>query len=408
MLCSILGSIWENFCRSCSFACNCPQTSNENTNNTEIVVMPDHMRMVTGPAGSSTNYLVGGTGEVATPNTMRTVRRLMERRSAANPELAEDNEEIKKISIYVKSFMKQLDCTMSEGWSRVETAAALCGINLRRRYRQESFTMEEALALDVKIAHIQKYGSGAAYLWELLKSNGLKYRADLEKLKDRNFITPGQLALFNERLPYCDLWTHESFSELELEHKEIFIAAAVNFGDDVLKKLNTKWTHGPGGSEKNIILEVENPGGHLDLSKLRTDTPQKSDDSDVKTSESDDSPKVDELIAGNSSPSPQVLWQAGGSKGAHPKKSSGLSQVSVRSHNLASSQTTSHENSPSLDVYEKKEGTLPQSAPPERSPQRLAAERVSRGPVSKTEGLPMHHLRREKAVVHLERKTKSP
>jgi hypothetical protein len=375
---------------------------------------------------------------------------MRERVERLGPEQQEDSAELKKIALYVKGFMRELDCDMSEGWSRVETAAALCGIFLRQRSRRDTFTLDEAETLHVEIKRIQHYGSGAAYLWELLKSNGLKYRSDLEALERSNFITSEQRIIFENKLPYCDLWKHENFNEVELEYKKIFFEAATKFGDDILRKLNTKWTRGPGGSEKDIILEIESKSGDkLDLTRLQLRGPfrsKSSDSADSKTPE--DSPVVDERFAGNS-PSPQIFWQPAGTKGSQPRKSSGLSTVTVRSGSLDSPQPQfmSHENSTSEEVFEKRDrwpsqnsDTQPpqpdrtspkpsthqdlreekrqqtsKSAPPEQSFKQPEKESARRPAVSKTVGLPSHHLplrkkdpHAPKTSIRIERKIRSP
>ena len=246
MSCAALGSLWTKFCDSCSCSfgkfCDCSK------NNVVVVGNTDN------PVGAAAIAAILGAPD---RDLRRDVQALEERdaeaqqirRRAVRMQTLDDVEDREKevltgIIDVAKTCLREFggeEMSKDEKWARFFGAGLLSNLDVQGKYRNKGFLTErERLDLMKEVETVCKYGSAAAFIWKLVKTESCKNGEDLEKLKRIGAITKKQFEILwdvFQRQGADAAIAADRFSVLDPALVPVFFRAANEYSSRSLAKI---------------------------------------------------------------------------------------------------------------------------------------------------------------------------
>ncbi len=273
MSCAALGSLWTKFCDSCS--CSFGKLCDCSKNNVVVVADPKNA------AGAAAVAAILGTPD---RDLRHDVQALQERdaeaqqirRRAVHMQTLDDVEDREKevltgIIEVAKTCLGMLggaDMTEDEKWARFLGAGVLCKLDLQDKYRKKgALTERERLDLMREVETVRKYGSAAAFIWKLIKTENCKNGEDLEKLKRIGAISKKQFEILWDVLQGHGAdaaIAAQRFSVLEAALVPVFFQAARDYSSGALGRIGmVPWQGMPrdmSHSAMNVVASASHSG----------------------------------------------------------------------------------------------------------------------------------------------------
>lgn len=240
MTCNLLGSLWTQFCESCNCAfgkfCDC------SSKNIIIIAQPNSkeaLAAIQQIIESSNTDLEKAISVIQNPDWKTSKLSLQ-----TKDEEIEHKDEI-SLAILDVAFRCLEEVTdtpiinRQEKWHRLLTAGHLSLIDLEEKFKKsDPMTLEEFQELHKKVKFVRRYGSRAAYLWDLLKKE-----PDLQKLYKERKITRKQLEMFLSlfrRFSKQELFSEKSFMTVPVAIRAEFLKVAEQSHKSAFEKRNKR------------------------------------------------------------------------------------------------------------------------------------------------------------------------
>lgn len=128
-----------------------------------------------------------------------------------------------------------------EGWHRLMSASSFGGVNLQRKYRDsEPLDAREEKAIVSAIGDINKYGSAACHLCQVIRMENHDGEAAFRRLRDIGMISKDQLKIFQRALRIAGFLARSlaanRFCDLTSPDQVAFINAAKKFPKSFLHR----------------------------------------------------------------------------------------------------------------------------------------------------------------------------
>lgn len=280
MSCAALGSLWTKFCDSCSCSfgkfCDCSK------NNVVVVADPKNA------AGAAAVAAILGTPD---RDLRHDVQALQERdaeaqqiqRRAVHMQTLDDVEDREKevltgIIEVAKTCLGMLggaDMTEDEKWGRFLGAGVLCKLDLQDKYRKKgALTERERLDLMREVETVRKYGSSAAFIWKLIKSENCKNGEDLEKLKRIGAISKKQFEILWDVLQGQGAdaaIAAQRFCVVDPALVPVFFRAAAEYSSGSLAKIGVVAWQGIPRDMSHSAMNVVSTGSHSGVDRRGPD-----------------------------------------------------------------------------------------------------------------------------------------
>lgn len=215
MTCNILGSLWTQFCESCSCAfgkfCDCSKKN--------IIIIaqptPESMEMIRDLIESSNTDLKTAV-EAIQKKAWSTSTILLRTKD----DEIDHKEEISLAILDVAfRFLEEVTdvpiINRKEKWQRLLTAGHLSAIDLEEKFKKNHpLNVQEAEILKEKVKYVRKFGSMAAFLWEMLKEEKVTSKRELQRVYRSRKINEKQREILSSLF--------KDYSELEILGKSTF------------------------------------------------------------------------------------------------------------------------------------------------------------------------------------------
>ena len=154
--------------------------------------------------------------------------------------------------------------------SRMEYVLKMSRVNLQKKYdKKTNITDEETQELKVNAEKVKKYGSLAVHLWSVARKHRLMTNAMIPEISEKAVSHLKRSTHLYQRSTLLFMIDHDSFSEVDIAMKKIFIETALNCPEPLRKSHKTdswdaKLRRGSSGEDtdsSNLSAEGLNPLG---------------------------------------------------------------------------------------------------------------------------------------------------